>query len=91
MLYCCCIVIKTTGYKSFLHKSFDPINSSVFFLFNYTFLSVFLQEAEPKPEVDGASCDVAIPPCDTGCTESMLGLPNIASKRDPWQLLKVTT
>lgn len=45
-------------------------------------------EAEPKPEVDGASCDVAIPPCDTGCTESMLGLPNIASKRDPWQLLK---
>lgn len=51
----------------------------------------FLQVAKPKQEVDGASFDISVPPCDTGCTESMLGLPNIAPKRDLWQLLKVTT
>ncbi|CAK6964868.1 ATPase family AAA domain-containing protein 5 [Scomber scombrus] len=29
-----------------------------------------------------------LPPCDTGCTESMLGLQNIEPERDIWELLR---
>ncbi len=31
----------------------------------------------------------ALPPCDTGCTESMVGLLNIEPKREIWELLRV--
>lgn len=32
----------------------------------------------------------ALPPCDTRCTESMLGLLNIEPARDIWELLRVS-
>ncbi|XP_035035999.1 ATPase family AAA domain-containing protein 5 [Hippoglossus stenolepis] len=45
-----------------------------------------------KPETDGeateTSVPAALPPCDTGCTESRLGLLNIEPERDIWELLK---
>lgn len=60
------------------------------FVISKAVVFLILLKAQHKPETDGASCEVTVPPCDTGCTESMLGLPNITPKRDPWQLLKVT-
>nr|XP_033501420.1 ATPase family AAA domain-containing protein 5 [Epinephelus lanceolatus] len=47
-----------------------------------------------KDETDkeAAACAVTdpptLPPCDTGCTESMLGLLNVEPKRDIWELLR---
>ncbi|XP_053298851.1 ATPase family AAA domain-containing protein 5 [Pleuronectes platessa] len=45
-----------------------------------------------KPETDGeateTSVPAALPPCDTGCTESRLGLLNIEPEIDIWELLK---
>uniref|UniRef100_UPI0037E7891F ATPase family AAA domain-containing protein 5 n=1 Tax=Semicossyphus pulcher TaxID=241346 RepID=UPI0037E7891F len=43
--------------------------------------------AELKPEEDEAAAD-ALPPCDSGCTESMLGLLNSEPDRDMWELLR---
>lgn len=43
----------------------------------------FALKDELKPETSN------LPPCDTGCTESMLGLLNIEPERDIWQLLRV--
>ncbi|KAM6965903.1 ATPase family AAA domain-containing protein 5 [Tautogolabrus adspersus] len=45
------------------------------------------ENAETKPETDEkAAC--TLPPCDSGCTESMLGLLNSETERDMWELLK---
>lgn len=56
------------------------------------FFSFFLK-AEVRAQLDGEAkedCVVAPPPlCDTGCTESMLGLRNIQPGEDIWELLKV--
>ncbi|XP_019958449.2 ATPase family AAA domain-containing protein 5 [Paralichthys olivaceus] len=45
-----------------------------------------------KPETEGEATEpsvpAALPPCDTGCTESRLGLLNIEPGRDMWELLK---
>ncbi|XP_029293538.1 ATPase family AAA domain-containing protein 5 [Cottoperca gobio] len=50
------------------------------------------KNAELKPETDeeeaGVTVPSTIPPCDTGCTESMLGLLNVEPERDIWELLK---
>ncbi|TDH02801.1 hypothetical protein EPR50_G00156510 [Perca flavescens] len=55
------------------------------------------RNAELKPETDEVAagmsvCAVtvpsALPPCDTGCTESMLGLLNVEPERDIWDLLR---
>nr|XP_046270045.1 ATPase family AAA domain-containing protein 5 isoform X2 [Scatophagus argus] len=55
------------------------------------------QEAEVKPETNeeaagmsvcAAAVPSALPPCDTGCTESLLGLLNVAPERDIWELLR---
>uniref|UniRef100_UPI003AAECB60 ATPase family AAA domain-containing protein 5 isoform X2 n=1 Tax=Centroberyx gerrardi TaxID=166262 RepID=UPI003AAECB60 len=52
---------------------------------------------ELKPETPGEAADISVrevtstptlPPCDTGCTESMLGLLNIEPERDIWELLR---
>ncbi|XP_021170315.2 ATPase family AAA domain-containing protein 5 isoform X2 [Fundulus heteroclitus] len=49
-----------------------------------------LSEAKPDPEAAEASAAVpsSLPPCDSGCTESKLGLLNIEPDRDVWQLLR---
>ncbi|XP_045897487.1 ATPase family AAA domain-containing protein 5 isoform X1 [Micropterus dolomieu] len=53
--------------------------------------------SELKPETDEeaagmSECAVTVastlPPCDSGCTESMLGLLNIEPERDIWKLLR---
>nr|XP_020512165.1 ATPase family AAA domain-containing protein 5-like isoform X1 [Labrus bergylta] len=45
------------------------------------------KNAETKPETDEkAAC--TLPPCDSGCTESLLGLLNSETERDMWQLLE---
>nr|XP_020472089.1 ATPase family AAA domain-containing protein 5-like isoform X1 [Monopterus albus] len=51
------------------------------------------KNAELKPEADGEAadvsvCEVTLPPCDTGCTETKLGLFNIEPERDIWELLR---
>ncbi|XP_039680984.1 ATPase family AAA domain-containing protein 5 [Perca fluviatilis] len=55
------------------------------------------RNAELKPETDevaagmsvcGVTVPSALPPCDTGCTESMLGLLNVEPERDIWDLLR---
>ncbi|XP_028268640.1 ATPase family AAA domain-containing protein 5 isoform X2 [Parambassis ranga] len=44
---------------------------------------------ELKPENEGAADQpVTLPPCDTRCTESKLGLLNTERERDIWQLLQ---
>ncbi|KAM4531241.1 ATPase family AAA domain-containing protein 5 isoform 1-T2 [Odontesthes bonariensis] len=43
------------------------------------------KNAEVKPETEEAA---SLPPCDTGCTESKLGLLNIEPERDIWELLR---
>nr|WKN12652.1 Atad5a [Haplophryne mollis] len=53
------------------------------------------KKAEVKPEseevasmsVCGETVPSALPPCETRCTESMLGLLNIEPERDIWELL----
>uniref|UniRef100_A0A3Q2P5U0 ATPase family AAA domain containing 5a n=1 Tax=Fundulus heteroclitus TaxID=8078 RepID=A0A3Q2P5U0_FUNHE len=49
-----------------------------------------LSESKPDPEAAEASAAVpsSLPPCDSGCTESKLGLLNIEPDRDVWQLLR---
>ncbi|TNN80577.1 ATPase family AAA domain-containing protein 5 [Liparis tanakae] len=50
-----------------------------------------MKHAELKPEADEESaCAVTdtLPPCDTGCTESMLGLLNVEPDRDIWERLQ---
>ncbi|XP_023250976.1 ATPase family AAA domain-containing protein 5 [Seriola lalandi dorsalis] len=55
------------------------------------------KNAELKPETDGEAAKMSVcavtvpptlPPCDTGCTESKLGLLNIEPERDIWELLR---
>ncbi|XP_071329968.1 ATPase family AAA domain-containing protein 5 [Trachinotus anak] len=55
------------------------------------------KNAELKPDTDGEAAEVSVcaatvpstlPPCDTGCTESKLGLLNIEPERDIWELLR---
>ncbi|XP_017277479.1 ATPase family AAA domain-containing protein 5 isoform X2 [Kryptolebias marmoratus] len=47
------------------------------------------QNADLKPDTEEASDNSAIlPPRDTGCTESKLGLPNAEPDRDVWELLR---
>nr|WKN12651.1 Atad5a [Photocorynus spiniceps] len=54
------------------------------------------KKAEVKPEseevasmsVCGVTVPSALPPCETRCTESMLGLLNIEPERDIWELLR---
>lgn len=51
-------------------------------------------ETEVKPENKEAahkSVTPSLPPCDTGCTESKLGLLNIEPDRDIWELLRSRT
>ncbi|XP_072225117.1 ATPase family AAA domain-containing protein 5 isoform X2 [Leuresthes tenuis] len=43
------------------------------------------KNAEVKPETEEAA---SLPPCDTGCTESKLGLRNIEPEGDIWELLR---
>ena len=54
-----------------------------------------ITKAGLKPETDGeateTSVPAALPPCDTGCTESRLGLLNTEPERDIWDLLKVNS
>ncbi|XP_056263581.1 ATPase family AAA domain-containing protein 5 isoform X2 [Pseudoliparis swirei] len=50
-----------------------------------------IKHAELKPEADEESaCAVTdtLPPCDTGCTESMLGLLNVEPDGDIWERLQ---
>ncbi|XP_044037648.1 ATPase family AAA domain-containing protein 5 isoform X2 [Siniperca chuatsi] len=58
-------------------------------------LSHIGKNAEHKPDEEAAGmseCAVTVPstlpPCDSGCTESMLGLLNIEPGRDIWELLR---
>uniref|UniRef100_A0A3B5MLK7 ATPase family AAA domain containing 5a n=1 Tax=Xiphophorus couchianus TaxID=32473 RepID=A0A3B5MLK7_9TELE len=53
--------------------------------------SSFCTEIELKPEAVDKSVTVtsSLPPCDTGCTESKLGLLNIEPDGDIWELLGV--
>ncbi|XP_070779404.1 ATPase family AAA domain-containing protein 5 [Enoplosus armatus] len=54
------------------------------------------KNAELKPQTDetagmseyAATVASTLPPCDSGCTESMLGLLNIEPERDIWELLR---
>ncbi|KAM9345886.1 ATPase family AAA domain-containing protein 5 [Symphorus nematophorus] len=51
------------------------------------------KNAELKPETEEAaglsvSVPSTLPPCDTACTQSMLGLLNIEPERDTWELLR---
>lgn len=46
--------------------------------------SLILLETEVKPEAEEAADKSTLPPCDTGCTESKLGL-----SADVLELLKV--
>ncbi|XP_039978836.1 ATPase family AAA domain-containing protein 5 isoform X2 [Xiphias gladius] len=55
------------------------------------------KNAELKPETDGEAAEMSVcavtvpstlPPCDTGCTESKLGLLNIEPEKDIWELLR---
>ncbi|XP_034395396.1 ATPase family AAA domain-containing protein 5 isoform X2 [Cyclopterus lumpus] len=49
------------------------------------------KHAELKPETDEESvCAVTdtLPPCDTGCTDSMLGLLNVEPEGDIWERLR---
>ncbi|KAM7372104.1 hypothetical protein PAMP_009299 [Pampus punctatissimus] len=52
---------------------------------------------ELRPETDREAADMSacavsvpstLPPCDTGCTESMLGLLNTEPEKDVWELLR---
>uniref|UniRef100_A0AAZ1XQ21 AAA+ ATPase domain-containing protein n=1 Tax=Oreochromis aureus TaxID=47969 RepID=A0AAZ1XQ21_OREAU len=45
-------------------------------------------ETEVKPEPEEAADKSTLPPCDTGCTESKLGLLNNGQERDVLELLK---
>ncbi|XP_039908175.1 ATPase family AAA domain-containing protein 5 isoform X1 [Simochromis diagramma] len=45
-------------------------------------------ETEVKPEAEEAADKSTLPPCDTGCTESKLGLLNNGQERDVLELLK---
>ncbi|XP_033999892.1 ATPase family AAA domain-containing protein 5-like [Trematomus bernacchii] len=46
-------------------------------------------KSELKPEADEEAAGVTLPPCESGCTESMLGLLNVEPERDMWELLRV--
>ncbi|KAK5856413.1 hypothetical protein PBY51_008011 [Eleginops maclovinus] len=46
------------------------------------------KNAELKPEADEEAAGVTLPPCESGCTESMLGLLNVEPERDMWELLR---
>ncbi|KAF3846467.1 hypothetical protein F7725_003545 [Dissostichus mawsoni] len=45
-------------------------------------------KSELKPEADEEAAGVTLPPCESGCTESMLGLLNVEPERDMWELLR---
>ncbi|KAM9843976.1 ATPase family AAA domain-containing protein 5 [Aulostomus maculatus] len=54
-------------------------------------------KAELKPETSGEAADgspctatvpLNLPPCDSGCTETLLGLTNTEPKKDIWELLR---
>ncbi|KAM6957192.1 ATPase family AAA domain-containing protein 5 [Aplochiton taeniatus] len=51
---------------------------------------VALKTEEPREVADGSVCEVAapVPPCDTGCTENMLGLWSVQPDRGIQDLLK---
>lgn len=51
--------------------------------------TLILLETEVKPEAEEAADKSTLPPCDTGCTESKLGLLNNGQERDVLELLKV--
>uniref|UniRef100_A0A8D3AL34 ATPase family AAA domain containing 5a n=1 Tax=Scophthalmus maximus TaxID=52904 RepID=A0A8D3AL34_SCOMX len=44
-----------------------------------------------KMSVCAETAPAALPPCDTGCTESRLGLLNVEPERDIWELLRVNS
>ncbi|XP_029015494.1 ATPase family AAA domain-containing protein 5 [Betta splendens] len=50
------------------------------------------KHSDLKPEAEGGAANLSVtptlPPCDTGCTESRLGLFNIEPERDIWELLR---
>lgn len=60
---------------------------------NQTFFFHLFQTAEPEPETEDVPGPVTaiVPPGDACCTESMLGLLNIAPEQDVWQLLRVSS
>lgn len=41
--------------------------------------------------VCAVTAPATLPPCDTGCTDSMLGLLNVEPERDVWELLRVNS
>ncbi|KAK5914180.1 hypothetical protein CgunFtcFv8_008639 [Champsocephalus gunnari] len=45
-------------------------------------------KSELKQEADEEAAGVTLPPCESGCTESMLGLLNVEPERDMWELLR---
>ncbi|XP_022071257.2 ATPase family AAA domain-containing protein 5 isoform X1 [Acanthochromis polyacanthus] len=46
------------------------------------------KNAKLKPEAEEAADVSVLPPCDTGCTESKLGLLNVKPEADVWELLR---
>lgn len=60
---------------------------------NLFFLIYLFQTAEKEPETgdEPSPFTAAAPPGDACCTESMLGLLNIAPEQDIWQLLRVSS
>lgn len=58
---------------------------------NQVFFFHLFQTAEPETGGVLGPVAVAVPPGDACCTESMLGLRNIAPEQDIWQLLRVSS
>lgn len=60
---------------------------------NQTFVFHLFQTAEPELETEDVPGPVTatVPPADACCTESKLGLRNIAPEQDIWQLLRVSS
>lgn len=48
-------------------------------------------ELQPEAEEVLGLVTAVVPPGDSCCTESMLGLRNIAPKQDIWQLFRVSS
>jgi len=77
-------VVRTLVLFDILHNVFADVTLTK----NWIFICLFALKAEVKPETEEAA---SLPPCETGCTESKLGLRNIEPEGDIWELLRVNS